>query len=112
MLDMDDHFSRKVFESGLSPDTMAGFDKSLVEAVTKLINCLTQADSLSFISKHLKRELIFDLIGGSSGREFLESMIRLQAAGEIYAVNSWIKENHRKMFGSSPKMILGSLAAF
>lgn len=98
MLDMDDEFSQKVFQSGLSPKTMADFDTSLLESVTKLINSMKQTDSLSFVSKHLKREIIFDLIGGSSGKEFLQSITNLQEAGEIYSINTWIKQNYKGTF--------------
>lgn len=98
MLDMDDEFSQKVFQSGLSPKTMADFDTGLLESVTKLINSMKQTDSLSFVSKHLKREIIFDLVGGSSGKEFLQSITSLQEAGEIYTVNTWIKQNYKDTF--------------
>lgn len=98
MLDMDDQFSQKIFQSQLSPKTMADFDTNLLESVTKLINSMKQTDSLSFVSKHLKREIIFDLIGGSSGKEFLQSITNLQEAGEIYSINTWIKQNYKGTF--------------
>ena len=33
------------------------------------------------------------ILCGSCGRQFLQSVINIQQAGEIYEVNSWIKEN-------------------
>lgn len=98
MLDMDDEFSRKVFESSLSQATMSDLDTNLIGSVAKLINSMKRTDSLSFVSKHLKREIIFDLIGGSSGKAFLQSITDLQEAGEIYSINSWIKQNYKGSF--------------
>ena len=54
MLDMDDEFSQKVFQSGLSPKTMADFDTSFLESVTKLINSMKQQRSISFIQKEYR----------------------------------------------------------
>lgn len=50
------------------------------------------------MSKHLLREIIFYLIAGSYGRVFIQGVIKLQQAGDIYYINSWIKRNYKESF--------------
>ena len=38
------------------------------------------------------------MLCGSCGKQFLQSMIQISQADEIYAANSWIKENFRHPF--------------
>lgn len=52
----------------------------------------------AFMAKHIRREIIFHLMCGSGGRQFLNSVINISQAGEIYEVNSWIKKNFRNSF--------------
>ena len=94
MLDLDDQAAEKIINAQVPRKTRATFDAALVDVVTKLILSLHHPDTLSFMSRHLCREIIFDIINGSSGREFLQSITSLQDAGEIYSINSWIKQNY------------------
>lgn len=98
MLDMDEQLTDKIFASEISQKVMSGFDSNLIYAVTKLIKSMRQPDTLHFMGKHLKREIIFNIINGSCGKAFLQSIIRLQDAGEIYSINSWIKQNYKENF--------------
>ena len=54
-------------------------------------------DQLAFMGKHMKREIIFEVLCGSC-EQFLQSIINIQQAGEIYAANSWIKTKFQKPF--------------
>lgn len=53
---------------------------------------------LGFIGKHIKKEIIFYILCGSCGRQFLQSITNIQQAGDIYEANSWIKENFKDSF--------------
>ena len=52
-------------------------------------------DELSFMGKHLKREIVFDLITGLYGKQFMQHIINIQQAGDIYYINNWIKRNYK-----------------
>ena len=64
----------------------------------KLCSLLDAPDQLAFMGQHMKREIIFEVLCGSCGKQFLQSIINIQQAGEIYAANSWIKQNFKKPF--------------
>lgn len=51
-----------------------------------------------FIRKNSMREVIYYTLCGSCGRQFLQSIVNIGKADEIYAANSWIKENFRNAF--------------
>lgn len=50
------------------------------------------------MGKHIKREIIFQALCGSCGKQFLQGMISIQTVEEIYAANTWIKQNFQKTF--------------
>lgn len=51
-----------------------------------------------FMLKHLKRELVFEIINSPNSKKFVENALRLQCPSEIFTVNSWIKQNYRYEF--------------
>lgn len=57
-----------------------------------------RSHSACIYGKHIKREIAFFILCGSCGDQFLQSIINIQQAGEIYEINSWIKENFRNSF--------------
>ena len=57
-----------------------------------------EEDATAFMAAHIRRELIFHMLCGSCGKQFLTSVINISQAGEIYEANSWIKKNFRKSF--------------
>lgn len=71
-------------------------DKKILNAILKLLNL--NKDDNKFMQKHLKREIIFNLITGSKGKEFIEHIVKFQNTDEIYKINSWIKENFKSDF--------------
>lgn len=98
MLEMDDKATERIINSQISERVMADFDTSLVAAVDKLLRSTNHPETLTFMGRHLRREIIFDIISGCCGKEFLQSIINLQDAGEIYSINNWIKENYKDSF--------------
>ena len=47
------------------------------------------------MGKHLKREIIFGLITGHQGKRFVWGIVQIQQAGDLYGINSWIKQNYK-----------------
>ncbi len=52
----------------------------------------------NFMIKHTKREIIFHLITGLFGREFVQKAINIKDLSKIYDINTWIKENFKTDF--------------
>lgn len=50
------------------------------------------------MAAHIKRELLFNVLCGSGGNRFLQSIIGTKQNGEIYDVNTWIKNNFKENF--------------
>lgn len=73
-------------------------DGNLIDAAVRLLSILDEPVQLSYMSRHIKREIIFQALCGSCGKQFLQSMISIQTAEDIYAANNWIKQNFRKTF--------------
>ena len=44
------------------------------------------------------REVIYYILCGSCGKQFLQAITNIQNVDEIYEANSWIKENFRSSF--------------
>ena len=78
MLDIDGDLPEKIFDENTSEPVFS----------------MTSSE-LSFMGKHLKKELIFDLITGLHGKQFMQNIINIQQAGDIYYINSWIKQNYK-----------------
>lgn len=98
VLDMDGDLPERIIKAALSDHGMEQSDTNVIDAVTRLLLMLDEADYLAYMGKHIKREIIFNALCGTCGKQFLQSIICIQQAGEIYEANSWIKENFRDAF--------------
>lgn len=99
LLDLEGNFAEEIANSKIDSDMVAAADKNMLESVYKLF--LIMEDPLmvsAFMSKHTKREIIFFMLWGSYGTQFLKQITNIWQAGEIYKINSWIKENFRHSF--------------
>lgn len=96
MLDLDGNLPEKLFDEASSDGMVPDTDEKLLDTLIRLMN-MTKTE-LSFMEKHLKRELIFHLITGCYGRQFIQSVVKIGQAGDIYSVNSWIKQNYKLDF--------------
>ena len=70
----------------------------MINSVIRLLSVLGEKTQLTFMANHIRREVIFYMLCGSCGKQFLTSIINVRQAGEIYEVNSWIKKNFRSSF--------------
>lgn len=50
------------------------------------------------MANHLKRELLFNVLCGSCGNRFLQSIKGTNQSGDIYNINTWIKHNFKENF--------------
>lgn len=98
ILDIDGNLAGRIMNSELDAETMEDFDKKVEDAVSGLVKMLNKPEQLAFMGKHLRKEIIFDMLCGTCGKQFMQSVTRIQQAGEIYEINSWIKENYRGTF--------------
>ncbi|MBS6561047.1 MAG: AraC family transcriptional regulator [Clostridiales bacterium] len=96
MLDIDSDLPEKLFDENISIAICSQEDEKLFYTILRLLT-MTETE-LSFMGKHLKREIIFNLITGRYGKQFMQSIINIQQAGDIYYINSWIKENYKMDF--------------
>ena len=98
LLDMDGDLAETIAGEKLDDASMTASDSHIISAACRLLSIVKEPVQLAFMEKHLKREIIFYILCGSSGSQFLRSIINIQQAGEIYEANSWIKENFRDPF--------------
>lgn len=96
MLDIEGDLPERLFDdSAPSQATLTApcNDERLLEAVVRLLS-LSPTDP-AFMGKHLKREIIFGLITGHQGKRFVWGIVQIQQAGDLYGINSWIKQNYK-----------------
>ena len=98
MLNLDDDLTIQIAEGTICSEITDKADHRIIETAYNLVCTLDQPIGLSFMGKHIKQEIIYYVLCGSCGKQFLQSMIHIQQAGEIYEINSWIKQNYRNTF--------------
>lgn len=98
LLDLDGSLAGQIADSELDSTVMSKSDGNVLASLCRLFSIMDEPVQLAFMGKHIKREIAFFILCGSCGSRFLQSIINIQQAGEIYEINSWIKENFRHSF--------------
>ncbi|ANY66199.1 hypothetical protein BBD42_06775 [Paenibacillus sp. BIHB 4019] len=98
MLDMEADFMGKIFEKEMASKIQPHDDYKLLDVIMRLLNINEKPDEMAFMTKHLKREIILNLITGPYGKTFAQSIVKIQQAGDIYYTNSWIKQHYKDTF--------------
>lgn len=98
LLDLDGNLAQQIADSGLDSEVMATSDSKVIASLYRLFSIMEEPVPLTFMGTHMKREILFFILCGSCGRQFLQSVIHVRQAGEIYEINSWIKEIFRHSF--------------
>lgn len=98
LLDLDGNLAEQIADSKLDSKTISASDENVIASIDRLFSIMDEPVWLAFMGKHIKREIIFYILCGSCGSQFLQSMINIQQSGEIYEINSWIKEKFRNSF--------------
>lgn len=97
-IDLDDKLMEQIMNSELDTSTMQDSDNNVVDCIYRLFTMSEEYSRLDFIGKHIKKEIVFYILCGSCGKQFLQSITNIQQAGDIYEANSWIKENFKDSF--------------
>lgn len=98
LLDLDNDLTETIIKEQLESQKMAMSDEAVIESVYKLFSGTHRAIPSEFIRKNIFREIIYYILCGSCGKQFIQSIVNIRQADEIYEANSWIKENFRNSF--------------
>lgn len=95
---MDDGLTQRIMEEKLTEEEMSDSDREVLRSIYRLFSIMNQSLPSEFLRKNAMREVIYYTLRGTCGRQFLQSIVNIGKAGEIYETNSWIKENFRNSF--------------
>lgn len=88
--------AERILRENSAPSERA--EEDFAGCLARLFSLFEDADSLSYLAGHIKRELLFCVLRSACGKQFLQSIINISEAGEIYEANDWIKRNFRADF--------------
>lgn len=97
-LETDGDLIEKILRYELPDDLLSQADKQVVDSAIRLLGLSGKKEFLAFIGNQLKREIIFYALCGSCGKQFIQSIINISGADDIYEINRWIKENYKTAF--------------
>ena len=98
VLDLDHDLTEKILSETLEEDQMAAADREVIRAVSRFFLGEGEGVPSTFLWKNILQEVIYHILCGSCGKQFLQSIVNIGQAEEIYEANSWIKENFRRSF--------------
>lgn len=98
VLNLDNDLTEKIINEQMERSKMTISDEAVMESVYKLFSGIHKAIPSEFMRKNILREIIYYLLCGSCGKQFIQSIVNIPQANEIYKANSWIKENFRNSF--------------
>ncbi len=110
ILDIEGNLTERIMQSDLDTEVMADFDKKVMESVLRLIKMQNHPEQIAFSAKMVRKEMIFDVLCGTCGKQFMQSITGIQQAGEIYRINSWIKKNYKESFSVEDLAKLGNMS--
>lgn len=93
VLELDDGLTQRIMEEKLTEEEMSDSDREVLRSIYRLFSIMNQSLPSEFLRKNAMREVIYYTLCGTCGRQFLQSIVNIGKAGEIYETNSWIKEN-------------------
>ncbi len=73
-------------------------DHAVIESVYRLFITMRKPLASDYIRRNIMREVIYYILCGSCGKQFLQVLINIPKIDEIYEANRWIKENFRSSF--------------
>lgn len=98
ILETDGDLIEKILRSELPDDLLSQADKQVVDSAIRLLGLSGKKEFLAFMGDQLKREIIFFALCGSCGKQFIQSIVNISGADDIYEINRWIKENYKTAF--------------
>lgn len=97
-LDLDNDITEKIMKEMVPEQEQVLADVSVIRAVYRLFAAMKQPLGSEYIRRNIMREIIYYVLCGSCGKQLLRSVANIRQIDEIYAANSWIKENFRSPF--------------
>lgn len=98
ILALDNTLTERIMSGQLSEQEMVLSDSAVLQSVVRLFSVMNQVVHSEFIRKNIMQEIIYYVLCGSCGKQFIQSIANTQQAYEIYKANSWIKKNFRDSF--------------
>lgn len=98
VLDLDNALTERIMGGKLEEKEMSAADKEVIHSVSRMFAVMSQSLPSEFIRKNMMREVIYYILCGSCGRQFLQSIANTGQNDKIYEANSWIKEIFRDSF--------------
>ena len=80
VLSLDGDLAEKILKEEVSAKAMTQADRSIADCLIRLLSINGERDMLSFMEKHIKREILFYTLYGSCGKRFLQSIINITKA--------------------------------
>lgn len=98
VLNLDNDLTEKIMNNQQDSQLMSVADNAVIESVYRIFSVMNQTVPSEFIRKNIMREVIYYVLCGSCGKQFLQSIANIGQSDEIYEANSWIKENFKDSF--------------
>lgn len=98
VLDLDNTLTERIMKEAIPEQEMSLADNAVIESVYRLFVTMKKPLSSDYIRRNIVREIIYYVLCGSCGKQFLQAITNIQNIDEIYEANSWIKENFRSSF--------------
>lgn len=98
VLQLNDALTESILKDAINNEEKSRSDERVTASAQRLLSVFEEPDQAEFMADHIRREIIFHVLCGSCGRQFLTSVINISRAGDIYEINSWIKKNFRNSF--------------
>lgn len=98
VLDLDNTLTERIMKEAIPEQEMSLADDAVIESVYRLLVAMQKPTASDYIRRNIIREVIYYVLCGSCGKQFLQAITNIQNIDEIYEANSWIKENFRSSF--------------
>ena len=96
-LNLDNDLRNRIMGQNMEEQEMSASDGAVIESIYRLFR-IKQPVGSEFLRKNMMQEVIYYVLCGSCGKQFLQGIANIAQADEIYEANSWIKENFRSTF--------------
>lgn len=98
VLNLDKDLTESIMNEKQAAQIMSAADSSVIESVCRLFSAMNKNIQSEFIRRNIIQEVIYYILCGSCGKQFIQSVVNIVQIDEIYEANSWIKENFRNSF--------------
>ena len=95
LLELDNDLTERIVGGTMEGRETAAADLALVRSVYRLFPAMYGAVPSRFLQKNMLREILYYALCSSCGSQLIQSIAQIGHMDEIYAANSWIKENFR-----------------